>query len=340
LSSDDRTGSVRAEVTEVPTPTAGPGELLVEMKTCGLCGTDIEKAKGEYKAALPILGHEAVGLVSEVGQGVKEFRRGDRVFPHHHVPCHECYYCRSGDETSCLKYRTSNIFPGGFSEFFRVPAWNVAKGGVLRLPQGLDFREASLIEPVGCCIRALNKCKLRKDDTVLIVGAGPVGILHSILLRLKGAKTIISDISEQRLLFAEKLGVERTIDVRNRNVTKEVNEWTNGRGADAVIVASGNPAAIKQALESVRNAGKVCLFGVPSRGSVLDYDFSDLYNREVSLFPSYGATESEIGLALSQIETNHDIFRSLITHDFPIIEYSKAVDVVTSGAGTKVLITS
>ncbi|MGP8124758.1 MAG: alcohol dehydrogenase catalytic domain-containing protein [Nitrososphaerales archaeon] len=332
-------GTIGAEVSEVLVPDIGAGELLVEMKACGLCGTDIEKARGEYTAALPILGHEAVGFVASVGEGVIGIRKGDRVFPHHHVPCHECFYCLHGNETACKKYRSSNIYPGGFSEFFRVPAWNVSKGGVLQLPSNLGFEELSLIEPVGCCIRALDRCRVGLEDSVLVVGAGPIGILHSILLLSKRARVIISDVSETRLRFAEKMKIERVVDAGKRDVASEVRELTAGRGADVVIVASGSPKAILQALGSVRAGGKVCLFGVPGRGSVLDYDVGDLYNAEVSLIPSYGATDSETAAALSLIDTNSEWFRPIITHGFPIEEFDKAVETATSGAGMKVIIT-
>jgi L-iditol 2-dehydrogenase len=339
LKTSIRLGEFGAVISETPVPEISSGELLVEMKVCGLCGTDIEKARGEYTTALPILGHEAVGYVASVGEGIGGVRKGDRVFPHHHVPCHECFYCLHGNETACTKYRSSNIYPGGFSEFFRVPAWNVAKGGVARLPSTLDFEVASLIEPIGCCIRALDKCKVSQDDTVLVVGAGPVGILHSILLLSRGVKVVISDVSEPRLRFAEKIKVNHVIDAGKRDVASETRGLTASRGADAVIVASGSPKAILQALGSVRIGGKVCLFGVPTKGSVLDYDVSRLYNAEISLIPSYGATDLETVAALDLIERDSERFRPIITHHFPIEEFAEALEVAASGAGMKVVIT-
>lgn len=125
---------------EMEDPTPGRGELVVKMEACGLCGTDLEKMRGEYTASMPVLGHEAVGFVADVGEGVTDFKKGDRVFPHHHVPCYECYFCKTGSETMCDMYRKSNIFPGGFSEYLKVPSWNVSKGGVLKLPERNEFR--------------------------------------------------------------------------------------------------------------------------------------------------------------------------------------------------------
>jgi L-iditol 2-dehydrogenase len=331
-------GMIGAGVSEVPVPRIGAGELLVEMKACGLCGTDIEKARGEYTAALPVLGHEAVGIVASVGKDVAGIRKGDRVFAHHHVPCQDCYYCLHGDQTACKKYRSSNIYPGGFSEFFRVPQWNVSKGGILALPSVLGFEEASLIEPVGCCVRALDRCKVNEGDTVLVVGAGPVGILHSILLLSRGAKVMISDVSESRLRFAEKSKVECVIDAEKQDVATEVRKRTAGRGVDVVITASGSSKAVLQALKSLRMGGRLCLFGVPAKGSVLDYDLSDIYNSEILLVPSYGATDAETATALSLIAADSKKFRSVITHTFPIAEFARAVEATTSGIGMKIVI--
>src|SRR3972149_6256909 len=124
-------------VDDVPPPGLKAGDMLVEMKACGLCGTDIEKLEGRYTASPPVIGHEAAGVVAGVGEGAEGFKVGDRVFPHHHVPCSECYFCKHGSETMCARYRESNLDPGGFAEYFRVPAWNVQRGGVLKLPEGL-----------------------------------------------------------------------------------------------------------------------------------------------------------------------------------------------------------
>ncbi|MDV3244413.1 MAG: alcohol dehydrogenase catalytic domain-containing protein [Nitrososphaerales archaeon] len=330
---------IRAQVLEVPIPPLGAGELLVEMKACGLCGTDIEKALGQYTASMPVLGHEAVGVVAAVGNGVKGLKVGDRVFPHHHVACLECYYCRHGSETMCLEYRKSNLDPGGFSEFFRVPAWNVSHGGVLGLPDSVGFDEASLIEPVACCIRALDKCGVSPGDSVLVVGAGPVGMAHALLLLSRKATVMVSDVNKGRIGFAEAAKVGPVIDASKVNVADSVRKETAGRGADLAIVASGNKEAIVQALSSVRRGGKVCLFGVPVKGSVLDYDVSDAYNSEVSIISSYGAAESDTSRALDIISRRTVNLGSLITHRFHIEEFDKGVETVVAGRGMKVVIT-
>lgn len=309
------------------------------MKACGLCGTDIEKALGKYTASMPVLGHEAVGVVAGIGGDVKGFKLGDRVFPHHHVPCLNCYFCRHGSETMCQEYRKSNLDPGGFSEFFRVPGWNTSQGGVLRLPDNISFEEASLTEPVACCIRALDRCGVRPDDSVLVVGAGPVGMAHALILHSRKARVMISDVNEGRIGFAEAANVGPVIDASKANVAETVRNETSGRGADLAIVASGSKEAIVQALRSVRRGGKVCLFGVPAIGSVLDYDMSDVYNSEVSIVSSYGAAEKDTNMALGMIALRGVKLASLITHRFHIGGFERGVETVTQGRGIKVVIT-
>jgi L-iditol 2-dehydrogenase len=327
-----------ATVSEVEVPAISSGELLVEMKACGLCGTDIEKIRGHYTASMPVLGHEAVGVVMSVGDGVNDFEEGDRVFPHHHVACGQCYFCAHGNETMCSNYRTSYLDPGGFSESFRVPAWNVGRGGVLKLPDSLGFEEASMIEPVACCIRAQEKVAVRPEDSVFVVGTGPVGMAHSVLLRAEKAKVMVSDVSEARLNFARRTGVGVVFDARKDDIPREVKKRTKERGADIVIAASGSREAIVQALRSVRKGGRVCLFGLPPKGSMLDYDLSDVFNSEVQVVTSYGADEGDIRKALEAIVKHRDEFASLITDRVPIERFQEAVERASSGEG-KVIVT-
>ncbi len=338
LVKDPLTGLPKAELREVETPIPGPGGLVVKMEACGLCGTDIEKIRGEYTAAMPVLGHEAVGTIAAVGEGVDGFHEGDRVFPHHHVPCHACYYCKAGSETMCNMYRSSNLTPGGFSEFFRVPRWNVSKGGVLKLPDGLNFDVASLVEPVACCVRALDKLNVQPGESVLVAGAGPVGMMHSMLLKSMGASVIVSDVSEGRLEFAGKAGVHLVINANKEDVPNTVKSETEGRGSDVAIIASGTPASIIQGLRSVRKGGQVCVFGMPHKGSVLDYDISDLLNSEIRVITSYGATETETKKALVRISSLRDEFSSLVTHKLPLSRFDEGVDTAASGRGMKIVI--
>lgn len=326
-----------ARLTETASPRCGKGELQVEMRACGLCGTDLEKMRGEYTASSPVIGHEAVGVVKEA-EGVEGFRAGDRVFPHHHVPDYDCYVCRAGNETMCDRYRSSNLVPGGFSETITVPRWNVSKGGVLKLPEGMDFGVASLIEPLACCVRAVKKCHVEIGETAFVAGAGPVGMMHALLMQPVGTRVLISDVSEERLRLAEKANVGKVLDARG-DVPAEVKAETKGRGADVAMVASGSKAAIVQALRSVRKGGRVCLFGVPTKGSVLDFDISDLYNSEQELATSYGATEADTKAAMNILSSRGGEFGGLITHRFPLGRFDEAVAAASERTAMKVVVT-
>ncbi len=310
---------------------------MVEMKACGLCGTDLEKMRGEYTASMPVLGHEAVGVVSELGEGVEGFRVGDRVFPHHHVPCYDCYYCRAGNETMCDMYRKSNIVPGAFSESFKVPEWNVSKGGVHKLPDENSFDEGALIEPVACCLRAVRSYA-KWGETALIVGAGPIGLMNALLLEPMEVRVMVSDVVRPRLDFAEKLKLGIVLDASHEDVPKRARAETQGRGVDMTLVASGSRSAILQALASVRKGGRVCLFGVPPKGTVMDYDISMLYNSEQQIVTSYGATDTDTREAMGIITSNPE-FARLVTHRFPIAEFDDAVKAATEGTTVKVVVT-
>lgn len=328
---------LRAEVVEVDEPRAPVGGLVIDMKASGLCGTDLEKIAGEYTASAPILGHEAVGTIGGVGDGVSGYKKGERVFPHHHVPDYTCPLCQAGNETMCDRYRRSNLDPGGFAESFSVPKWNVAGGGVLKIPSDIDFEVASMIEPLACCLRGVRKAGVKEGMSVLVAGAGPVGMMHSLLMGGMGARVLVSDVSEARLRFAEKAGVQRVLDAR-RDVPAAVKSETGGMGADVAMVASGSRAAILQGLRSVRKGGRVCLFGVPAKGSVLDYDFSDLYNSEQDIVTSYGASEPDTAAALAVLARDPSSYGRLVTHRFPLSRFEEAVAAARSGSAMKVVL--
>lgn len=324
---------------EVPRPSAGAGELLVEMKACGLCGSDLEKMEGEYTAAPPVLGHEAVGVVVDVGAEAAGFEVGQRVFPHHHVPCYDCHYCRRGSETMCAQYRRWHLDPGGFAEFFRVPRWNVERGGVLPLPDSLSFDEGTFIEPLACCIRALDRLGVREEDLALVAGAGPMGLLLQQLLPAWGAsRVVVSEMSPTRLEVAGRLGAYALLNPREDDVVKEALRLTEGRGVDLAVVATGSPRALEQALAAVRRGGKVALVGIPEVGAPLD-DVSRLVTREVSLISSNAATEKETRHALELLRKGRVDVASLVTHRVPLESFSRAVELARTAEAVKVLVT-
>ena len=243
------------------------GDILVKMKVCGICGSDLEKIYGHYGMTSARLGHEPSGEVLAIGNKVKGIKIGDRVFVHHHVSCNSCHYCRHGNNTMCEYYQKSNIDPCGLADKFLVPAWNVERGGVLKLPDSMTYEQASLIEPLACCLRALNKVPFQRGDDVVIFGSGPAGIMLLTLAKLAGAGNIfIVDINNFRLEFSSKLIPEALfLNALTENSSTIIRNNTKSRGVDISIVATSSLTALSNAIEVTRKGGYIILFGVPSR---------------------------------------------------------------------------
>jgi L-iditol 2-dehydrogenase len=302
------------------------GDVLVKMRACGLCGSDLEKIYGEYSMTSGRLGHEPAGEVVAIGKSVKGFAGGDRVFIHHHVPCYSCHYCLHGDYTMCPMYQMSNISPCGLAEHFLVPEWNLSRGGLIKLPDNVSFDEASLVEPLACCIRAWKKCSFQSGDDVVILGAGPTGLMHVLLaLTLGAGKIFVIDINDFRLNFAKKYGVQVFNAISDHDFANNIKLETGGRGADICIIATGNMKALLQSFDLTRRGGKIMLFGVPPKGSQVSYDMSKLYSSEHSLIPSYAASEIETNQALKLIAEARVDMGSLITHRFHISNAAEAI---------------
>jgi L-iditol 2-dehydrogenase len=319
------------ELKDLEIPTIGDGEILVHMRVCGVCGTDLEKVHGEHITP-PILGHEVAGEIERVGANVPGFKRGDRVVVHHHISCRSCSYCKNGLETLCEAYPKSNLDPCGFAEYFRVPEVLVRGGTVYAIPESMSFEEGSQVEPTACCIRALRKAGIKEGDSVAVFGVGPVGLIHVQLLKLFGMAPILAvEVIRNRRHIAEKLGADMTLDPGSDDVPKAISLVTDGRGVDYAIVATGNPKAIEQASNSVRKGGKVLLFGSPARGVVLSFDAGQLFLREVSIQSSYSTSETEMRMALDLIESKRIAPAQTITHRISLGEVGEAIRLAESG---------
>ncbi|HEY7506767.1 MAG TPA: zinc-binding dehydrogenase, partial [Nitrososphaera sp.] len=239
--------------------------------------------------------------------------------------CYSCHYCRHDDHTMCPSYQTSNISPCGLAERFLVPEWNVSRGGLIKLPKSVSYDEASLIEPLACCIRAWNKCNFQKGDDVAVLGAGPAGLMHVLLAKVYGArKVFVFDINDFRLDFSRKYGVE-AFKSTTPDLADKIKSATEGRGVDICVVATGSMKALLQSFELTRKGGNIMLFGVPPKGSLMSYDMSKLYSSEHSIIPSYAASEKETNEALKLIAEKKADMASLITHRFDISEAAEAV---------------
>src|SRR6201988_2809008 len=246
----------------VPVPAIGPGEMLVRVHTCGICGTDLKKISTGSHSAPRIFGHETSGVVVATGKDVKQFQAGDRVMVFHHIPCRQCYYCRHKTFAQCETYKkvgcTAGFEPsgGGFAEYVRVMDWIVEQGTV-RIPDGTSFEQACFVEPVNTCMKGVNSLRLEPDETVLVIGQGPIGLILSVLAKRTGARVITSDLYPQRLTISESFGLGPTIDASRSDVTQRVRELTDGRGADAVILAVGGNDLIRPAMDATRPGGRV-----------------------------------------------------------------------------------
>jgi L-iditol 2-dehydrogenase len=304
-------------VKDVPAPHPKDDEIVVRMRVCGLCGSDLEKTTTSYGMGSTRLGHEPVGEIAKVGNSVTGFKEMERVFTHHHVPCYSCYYCSHDAETMCDSYQLNNLEPCGLSEEFLVSSMHIQRGGVLKLPTSVTDEEASLIEPLACCIRALTKCDLKGIDDIIIMGAGPVGIMNALLARDAGVKRVILiDPNEFRLNFGKRMGFEVLHPINDEEKTRSIKDVLSGRGADLVVVATGNQKAFTQSLKMLRKGGSIVLFGVPARSSFVNIDLSFLYANEISILSSYAATEVETNQALKLLADRRLNFGSLVTHQF------------------------
>ena len=314
----------------VPVPQVGPGEILVRVHSCGVCGTDLKKIATGSHSAPRIFGHETSGVIATIGEGVTQYRPGDRVMVFHHIPCRECFYCQNKTFAQCATYKkvgcTAGFEPsgGGFAEYVRVMDW-IVQHGTVRIPDGVSFEQACFVEPVNTCMKGIEALRLRRGETVLTIGQGPIGIILSVLAQRAGASLITSDLYPERLKIAASSGLENSIDASRTNVIDRVRELTHGRGADAVILAVGGNSLIRTAMDATRSGGRVLLFAQTQHGEAV-IDPAAICVDEKSLVGSYSASvdlqEESIRFVM-----NHEMdLEALVSHRFPLSESSQALD--------------
>jgi len=328
----------RLKIVEIPRPTPADGEVLVKLRCCGICGTDLEKVQGEG-ITTRILGHETVGELAELGPGVEELRVGDRVFTHHHVPDLTCELCEKGEYTYCPEYMKHNLVPCGLADYYVVPSYNVRRGAVLRLPDSLGYEEASFIEPLACCIRGLEQARARNASSALIYGAGPVGLMHLKLLRSYGVEKVgVADVSEYRLSLAAGMGADLTFDPAAAPERREEALRGFGAGPELVIVATASMAALEEAVRVVGRAGTVLLFGAPKKGATARLETARLFLNGTRLVTSYAAYETETSEAMKLLAEKKIHVSDMITHRFPLERSEEAFAVASEQRCMKALI--
>jgi L-iditol 2-dehydrogenase len=329
------------EVKEVPTPEAGPGEVLVEVGANTVCGTDVRILRGEKTAGIDpptILGHEFAGRVAAVGSGVTGYRVGTSVAMAPIVPCRKCFFCLRDMENVCEhRVGMGQELDGGLSQFVRVPAEAVAAGCLFTAQEDLPPEQLALAEPLSCCVYGQRRSRVELDDVVVIMGGGPIGFFHVQLAFLAGARTVIvSEPSERRRAFAEGLGA-RAVGP-GEALAGAVEEATQGRGADAVIVCIGLPAVVDESFGLARKGGRVNFFAGPSGGGRTEISPGLIHYEELDITGSTGSRRSDFALALRLIESGRVQVGDMVTHRFPLEETVGAIDTAANGEGVKVAV--
>ena len=313
----------------VPVPEIGRGELLIRVHTCGICGTDLKKISTASHSAPRIFGHETSGVVAAIGQGVREFQVGDRVMAFHHIPCGDCYYCRHKVFAQCPVYKkvgcTAGFEPsgGGFAEYVRVLDWIVDRG-LERIPDGVSFEQACFVEPVNTCLKGIETLRLEPDETVVVIGQGPIGIILGALAKRAGARVITTDLFPQRLTISKRFGLEETVDASRTDMVSRVRELTDGRGTDAVILAVGGNSLIRPAMDAARPGARVLLFAQTVHGETT-IDPAAVCVDEKTLLGSYSASVDLQEESVRLVFSRELDLESLITHRFPLQESVAAI---------------
>ena len=304
---------------EQPRPKIGPGELLIRVEAAGICGSDVMEWYRINKTPL-VLGHEVAGKIEEVGAGVKIYKKGDRLACAHHVPCGKCAYCLNAHETVCDTLRKTNFEPGGFSEFLRLPKINVDYG-VYPLPDEVSFEEATFIEPLACVLRGQRLAGFNQGQSVLIFGSGIAGLLHIQLSRVMGAGFIVAtDTVDYRLQAAKKFGADISIDAKEYSADL-LRRLNRGRLADLVIVSTGAPSAIAQALVSVERGGTILFFAPTDKDIKIPLPFNELFWRtEITLTSSYAGSPKDYKEALDLIASRRLNISEMITHRLGLLD--------------------
>jgi L-iditol 2-dehydrogenase len=324
-------------IRDVPKPEIGDDEILVKVMASGICGSDVTEWYRVPKAPR-ILGHEATGVIEEVGGEVAGLKVGDRVFVSHHVPCNKCRYCLRGNHTACETLHTTNYFPGGFAQYIRVPRINV-ESGVYKLPVGLSFAEGTFIEPLACVVRGQRLAGVRKDDVLLVIGSGVSGILHVQLAKRNGVRrVVVADINRYRLGLAEKFGADSVIDAKG-DLPEKLKEVNGGRLADKVVVCTGATQAALAALDCVDKGGLILFFAVPEPSVRVPLPINQFWRNEITVKTSYGAAPNDLAESLGILAEGKLNVKDMITHKLSLRQAAEGFRLMAeAGESLKVIL--
>lgn len=328
---------------ELERPSIGDNDILLEMKKAAICGTDIRILEGTKRKGVrypSVIGHEMCGIICEVGRNVKGYKVGEKVAIANVIPCHSCHSCLTGRENACMNRKAIGYeFNGGFEEYVLIPEICIQSGNVIKLPEQVSFAEGALIEPLSCCIRGLKNAGTGFNDTVLVVGAGPIGLMHLQLSKIVGAKdVIVSEPIRSRREKAEKLGADCVVDPTKENLEQIIMERTKGLGVDVIIMAIGVPAIINSTLKLCRKGGTVNLFaGFAGTGEAM-IEVNTIHYNEINVNGSTAYKREDYLEAADMVINQKVNLEEIVTHTFKIEEFQKAYEICKGGEGLKVLI--
>jgi len=323
-------GAGRVATEYVPVPEIAEDEVLIQVAACGICGTDLKKIQHGFIRPPQIFGHEVAGTIVAVGSAVHRWKEGDRVVSFHHVPCGACFYCDRRLFSQCPAYKkvglTAGFEPngGGFAEYVRAMPWIVERG-MVEIPAGISFEEATFVEPVNTCLKAVEKARIEAGETVVVMGQGPIGLLLMLLARRAGARVLTTDPMAERRAVSERLGAAGAFDPLVLSVAEEVRKFTAGRGADAVLVAVPLPAALTEALAIARPGGRVLLFAQNDPHMKIEFPAADVGVEEKEILGSYSAALDRQEESANLIFSRTLPVSALITHRFSLEEFGAAL---------------
>ena len=334
------------KVEEVAVPEVGPNEVLIKVAACGVCGTDIKKIFQRYVEPPQILGHELAGTVVATGPGVTKFKSGDRVMSFHHIPCEKCFYCKRRLFSQCKQYKTTGLTAGftpnggGFAEYVKAMPW-VAERGIILLPDNVSFEEATFLEPINTILKAVQKARIAEGETALVAGCGPIGLQLLMVANLIGARIYSSDPMPERRAKSLSLGAVESFDPTNGKLVAEVKTRTEGRGADAVLVAVAHPAVVEEALAAARPGGRVLLFAANDPVTRIGFPASAVGIDEKEVLGSYSAAVDIQEEAAALVLQKKLPVMEIVTHRFPLARIQEGLELAANptSESLKVLIT-
>jgi L-iditol 2-dehydrogenase len=330
-------GKQNITLEEIPVPQLEAGEILIRVEACGVCHTDLKKIEYGLLAPPRVFGHESAGVVAEIGPGVDRFRPGDRVIAFHHIPCGACFYCARKLYAQCPVYKKVGITAGfeasggGYAQYARVMPWIVERG-VEKIPAGVSFAQASFVEPVNTCLKAVAQSGAAPGDLAVVLGQGPIGLIFTMLLKRLGAQVIVTDPSPHRRAKALAFGATAALDPLAEDLAAPARAGTEGRGADLAFVAVSAPGVVEQAIRATRPGARIILFAQTSEKERIELSGADICKDERVLMGAYSA-DVDLQAESARIVFSGEIpVAELVTHTFPLTRIGEGIKLATHPA--------